>query len=153
MPPPQNPPRTSRTNQELSLLQSFGAGAAAGTLGPLSNSAVSAFNGSSDVTLASIPWVQVLLFAVIGGIVSAFMSDGMKKHVFSYGIAAPFLVLNFINNKQAADSDKKAASVTQAVSAVKTTTQNNQAATVENSPPPLGAEAEQATIASDLPAL
>jgi len=140
--------------QNLTPLQSIAVGAIAGAIAPLSNAAVIAYNRTpTKMQLADIDWLLMIVCAVIGAVVAACLANGTKKQVFSYGVSAPFIVVSIYNSMAAVKSETKVTEVTQAVTEVRTTNNNNKAATVENSPPPLGAEAEQATLTSDIPAI
>lgn len=77
------------------------AGAVAGCLAPLTTVAVSAFNKKSDLNLTDVPWVLMFAFAFIGAIVVFFLAERKRRHVFTYAIAAPFIVLGILKTHDA----------------------------------------------------
>lgn len=138
-------------------------GAIAGCLAPLSNIAVKAFNGAGRLSLGDIPFVEMLVFGLIGATVVYFMAERVRRHVFVYGLAGPFLVLGVINSQRA---QNLGAEVKQTEEAAKTLLKANDSLEKSNhglvrenaslsseSSTGLGGEAIEAILESDEPAI
>lgn len=100
MPPIIDSPNQTQT-EVLTEKAAVIAGAVAGCLAPLTTVAVTAFNRNSNMVFSDIPWVLMLVFAVIGAVVVFFLAERNRRHVFTYAIAAPFLVLAIIRTHDA----------------------------------------------------
>jgi len=55
----------------------------------------------------------------VGAVVAACLADGVKKHVFTYGLAAPFMVISFIKSKDAADHKQASVLTSENISIVR----------------------------------
>lgn len=137
-------------------------GAVAGLLAPLATSALTAFQGTGPIDLSSRFWIQIILFPILGAVAVYFLAERVRRHVFVYGIAAPFLILGVFNSQKAAMTDQARQSQQAAVrerdvaEQASETANNNQArqATVANQEPArIGTEAAEALLNSTLPAL
>jgi hypothetical protein len=149
-----NPDNFGRKN--YSQWESLMYGGLAGLVAPLSNYAVPAFNGHARIALATFDLPFICIYVLIGGIVAMFLSDGDRKQVFAYGVAAPFLVLSIINKVKADEQvveTQRAQSNVQILQRVNEDQSRNAAESLANPPVELGAEAEQAVQSADFPTL
>ena len=99
---PPKPDATKQTQTEvLTEKAAVIAGAVAGCLAPLTTVAVAAFNKKSNLDFSDIPWELMCVFALIGAVVVFFLAERNRRHVFTYAIAAPFMVLGIIKTHDA----------------------------------------------------
>lgn len=154
------PPTESPQQPAMSDLHATLGGAVAGALAPLSTKAAAAFNHQTDFNLSDIPWALMFAFSVIGAAVVYFIAERVKRHVFTYGVVAPFLVLGTVKTYQAdqAEGQKKQAENAEIKSKevaadLANDLQKARAIATRRSNDELGQEGVQALTTPDAPAL
>lgn len=103
----------------LSPLKSAILGGFCGILAPLSLYGTKMFQKINNSDGVAVPFnlppaevityhaILLIFFAIVGAGAAYFLADGVKRHIFIYGIAGPYIVMAVIATQQASLSQQK----------------------------------------------